>query len=69
MLKDHARYCDANGVELLGTDSLIWIDGRWNQRTRDQVASRTKESYKANFPSKYAAMSHYVYRGAIRKVT
>lgn len=65
-LAKYAQFCDKNGVTLLGTDSLIPIDGRWNQASRDRQAAKLRERYRKHFPSKYFAMTHYVYRGEVR---
>ena len=64
-----AQFCDENGVTMLGSDSLIYIDGRWNAISRDIHASSKRETFRKHFPSKYASMTHYVYRGQIRIVS
>ena len=63
-----AQYCDEGGNTLLGSDSVFWIDGRWNLRTIGEKASEYRGRYRKNFPHKYEAMTHYVYRGVVRKV-
>lgn len=67
-MKNQAQFCNAKGETLLGTDSLIWIDGRWSQATRDEVASKKRESFRVYLPRLYEAMTHYTYNGRVRRV-
>jgi hypothetical protein len=68
MSNKYAQFCDENGVTLLGTDSLIPIDGRWNQESRDRQARELRERYRKYFPEKHLSMSHYRYCGVVRVV-
>jgi hypothetical protein len=67
-MNKHAQFCDKNGTTLLGTDSLIPIDGRWSIFRRDTQAAVIREAYRKNFPHKYDTMTHYIYRGVVRVV-
>ena len=66
MGRNQAQFCDENGNTLLGTDSIIWIDGRWNQESRDRAARDARERFRRYFPEKYLMMSHYIYKGEVR---
>jgi len=66
--KNLGQFCDENGETLLGSDSLVYFDGRWNQESRDAWARETRHRYRKNFPSKYFSMTHYVFRGQIHEV-
>ena len=67
--KNLAQFCDENGTTLMGSDSLIYFDGRWSQDTRDNKASAARERYRSGFPSLYAEMTHYAFNGVIRRVS
>lgn len=67
-MSNYAQFCDQDGNTMLGSDSMILIDGRWNQESRDNHARNVRERYRKHFPHKYFEMRHYVYRGEIRVV-
>jgi hypothetical protein len=66
--KNLGQFCSENGVTLLGSDSLIYFDGRWSQESRDSHASVTRERFRKNFPHLHSSMTHYVFDGTIRRV-
>jgi len=68
MRKHIAQFCDQNGLTCLGSDSVIVIDGRWNQLTIDSIVSTRRNAYKKHMRHKYDSFTHYVYRGVIREV-
>lgn len=67
-MRNHAQFCNAEGETLIGTDSLILVDGRWNQATLDEVASKKRESFRVYLPHLYEVMTHYTYRGEVRSI-
>ncbi len=62
------QFCDEKGNTLLGSDSIIYFDGRWNQESRDNHARDIRERYRKNFSHLYKSMGYYIYRGNIRIV-
>ena len=67
MLNNHiAQFCNESGDTMIGSDSVIIMDGRWNQESRDRHARDMRERYRKHFPHKYAEMTHYIYKGKIR---
>lgn len=54
-----AFFCDANGKDHLGSDSLCYLDGRWSAKTIAKKMSEYRHRYKKHFPHKYNAFSHY----------
>ena len=68
MSNNIGQFCDENGNTLLGSDSIIYFDGRWNQESRDRHARDIRERYRKNFPHLYVSMRHYVFNGIINTV-
>ena len=65
----YARFCDKTGKTILGSDSLIPVNPRWQLDTMDSRAYDKRETYRKHFPHLYASMTHYIYHGRIRVVS
>lgn len=64
----HGQFCDATGATMLGSDSVIIMDGRHGALRRDKTAKRARDRFRKNFPAKFAEMTHYIFRGEVRPV-
>ena len=55
----YAILTDAQGVANCGSDGKISIDGRYGPARVLSMVQEYRERFKANFPAKYAAWTHY----------
>lgn len=56
-----SKYAIIEADSLLGTDSLVWIDGRWNHASRHEAVLRHAERLLRFKPS--IKINGYTYRG------
>lgn len=54
-----AVFCDENGMDCSGSDSVIPLDGRFGAARIAETVREKRESYKKYFPHKYEAFTHY----------
>jgi len=61
-----AFICDANGIELLGSDSVVNIDGRLSLSNRLVEVSEYKQGFKKHFRHKFDDMVFVAFTKSIR---
>ena len=54
-----AFFCDANGNDHIGSDAMVYIDGRWSAKTIARKMQEYRNRYKKHFPHKYDSFTHY----------
>lgn len=67
-MSNYEQYCNKDGLTLMGSDSVIYFDGRWGRNRRDNHAAELRKRYKKNFKHKYDSMTHYTYKGSVYPV-
>lgn len=63
----YAIFCDENGIEFPGIDSIVRLDGRYGPTRIAETVRKKRESYKKHFPHKYADFTHYKLVPDLRK--
>ena len=58
-MSKHAILLDANGQSLLGSDSVMPIDGRWNLASIRREVNEYRNRFKKHFPHKYNAWQKF----------
>lgn len=53
-----AILCDSHGRTMLGTDGVIYIDGRYGQEKRMKTVREYRERFKKNFVHKHKYWTH-----------
>ena len=62
------QFCDTAGKTMLGSDGVTYVDNRKTTPNILQDLAEHRERYRANFPHKFAGMSHCLFRGRVHKV-
>ena len=53
-----AMFCDDKGVTPCGTDSMLYVDGRFCVDRMLQSVAKKRQTFKKNFPHKFKSFSH-----------
>lgn len=61
-------FCNSSGLDMMGSDSVGYVDKRKSTFNCLRDIASHKESYRINFPHKWEAMTYVKFRGRIHKV-
>ena len=54
-----AFFCDENGKDHIGSDAMVYIDGRWSAKTIARKMQEYRNRYRKYFQHKYDSFTHY----------